>query len=264
MKALRLALVLLCSVLAFAGDVFFGGAQPHSREPVTVVAYTAYTVGYSETRKVPLWSVYTVEHTAAEPMEVSRKGFTFFTEKATRAQVATRDYTHSGYARGHMTPFAAIAYAFGEEASRETFSMANIVPQLQRHNARIWAQLEEAVSGTRTAAGFHPGLTRAAAHIWVYTGPVLDGEGSGTVISDKEIAVPTALWKAAIWITPAGETRACAWIIPHEEGLDPKTYMTYATTLKAVEERAGVTLVPEDPGHVMDRCDAKDVAEAQP
>ncbi|BDU74322.1 DNA/RNA non-specific endonuclease [Mesoterricola silvestris] len=256
MKALRIAILMLAALGAFAADVFFGGVQPRSPEPVTVVAYTAYTLGYSETRKVPLWSVYTVSGPQGEPEPVARKGMPFFTEEATEARVTTRDYAGTGYSRGHMTPFAAIAYAFGAGAARETFSMANMVPQLQRHNGGIWSRLEEAVSGARTGGGFRPGLTGRSARIWVYTGPVLGGEA---VISTKGIAVPMALWKAVIWITPGGATRACAWIIPHEEGLEAGAWMAYATTLAKVRERSGVDLAPGDASGLDARCDAGEV-----
>jgi DNA/RNA endonuclease G (NUC1) len=254
---LRLALVILTALCAFAGDVFYGGVQPRTLEPVTVVAYTAYTVGYSETRKVPLWSVYCVTGPQEDPGPVSRKGMPFFTERATQAQVTTLDYARSGYSRGHMTPFAAIAYAFGADPSRQTFSMANMVPQLQQHNAGIWSRLEEAVSGRRAGGGFQPGLTGRSAQIWVYTGPVLAPEGA--TISAKGIAIPTALWKAAIWITREGGTRACAWIVPHVEGLDPQAYMSYATTMARIRDEAGVELLTGDPADLMDRCDAAEV-----
>jgi len=263
-KLLRLAIAMVFSVLASAGEVFFGGSRPHTREALTVVTYTAFTVGYSEQHKVPLWSAYSVIHTHDDPKEVSRKYFAFFVEKATQAKINMKDYTHSGYSRGHMTPFAAIAYAFGPEASRETFSMANIVPQIQQHNAGIWSELEKAVGGVRSATGFHPGLTQKVAHIWVYTGPVLGREGTGAAIPTKAIAIPTALWKAAIWFTQEGKVRACAWIIPHQAGLDRHSFMDYATTMRAVEHRTGVTLVPEDSYHVMERCDSREVAKAWP
>jgi len=255
-KALRIAILMLTALGAFAADVFFGGVQPRTPESVTVVAYTAYTLGYSESAKVPLWSVYTVSGSRGEPEAVARKGMPFFTEEATQARVTTRDYAGSGYSRGHMTPFAAIAYAFGRDAARETFSMANMVPQLQKHNGGIWSRLEEAVSGARTGSGFRPGLTGRSAQIWVYTGPVL---GGGATIGGRGIAVPTALWKAVIWITPEGATRACAWIIPHEEGLDPASWMAFATTLDKVRERSGVDVVPGDRDGLDARCDAEEV-----
>ncbi|HLO66378.1 MAG TPA: DNA/RNA non-specific endonuclease [Holophaga sp.] len=248
---MRVAFLLLWATLVQAADVFFGGVQPRSPQPVTVIAYMAYTVGYAEARRSPLWSVYRVEGGGGEPKDVARKGMPFFTETLTEARVTPRDYTGTGYSRGHLTPFAAIAYAFGRDAARETFSMANMVPQLQGHNGGVWARLEEAVSGRRTAGGFSPGLTARTAQIWVYTGPVLGEQTMG----GRPLPVPTALWKAAIWITPAGETRACAWLIPHEEGLPAGSYQAYATTLKAVRERSGVDVAP---GHAeLDaRCDA--------
>lgn len=262
MSILRLFFCFIVATAGFAQDHFFGGVQPATKAKVTVVAYAAYTVGYSESSKVPLWSAYVVQDPQKDPGKVSRKGFPFFTENQTEAQVTTKDYVRSGYSRGHMTPFAAIAYSFGKDPSKETFSMANMVPQLQEHNAGIWAQLEEAISGVRTSGEFTPGLTQKTAQIWVYTGPVLSKKSPVKTISTKKIAIPTSLWKAAIWITPSGAKRACAWIIPHEKGLDPAEYMAYVTTLKQVQKQAGVTLVPDDKDDLMDRCDSAEVEEA--
>ncbi|BDU78170.1 DNA/RNA non-specific endonuclease [Mesoterricola sediminis] len=259
MKALRLAILLLATFALQAADLFFGGQAPRAPKPVTVVTYMAYAVGYSEADKAPLWSVYRVDGGGGEPREVARKAMPFFAEPLTQAAVSPRDYTGTGYSRGHLTPFAAIAYAFGREAARETFSMANMVPQLQAHNGGIWARLEEAVSGARAAGTFRPGLTARTAHIWVYTGPVLADQ----TLADTGIAVPSALWKAAIWITPAGETHACAWLIPHEAGLPAAAWPRYATTLKAVRERAGVDVAPDRPD-LEGRCDAAEVEAPQP
>jgi len=133
---------------------------------------------------------------------------------------------------------------------------------LQAHNAGIWEELEDAVAGVRSAGGFRPGLTRRTARIWVYTGPVL--EDSGAAISAKQVAVPRALWKAAVWFTPAGQAHACAWIIPHDPDLDRHRWKEFATTLGSLEALAGVTLVPEDPGRVSERCDLDEVIEAWP
>lgn len=262
MRLFHLVLCFLVSTLAFAQNHFFSGVQPKTKEKVTVVAYTAYILGYSETRRVALWSVYVVTDTQKDPEKVPRKGFPFFTEERTEPQVSTKDYVRTGFSRGHLTPFAAIAYSFGKDPSRETFSMANIVPQLQEHNAGIWAQLEETVSGVRTAGEFTPGLTQHSAQIWVYTGPIFSKKRPIRTISTKKIMVPTSLWKAAIWITKSGDKHACAWIIPHEKGLDPLEYMAYATTMKEVKKQTGVTLVPEDVDGLMDRCDSADVEEA--
>jgi len=81
-------------------------------------------------------------------------------------------------------------------------------------------------------------------------------------ISTKKIMVPTSLWKAAIWITKSGDKHACAWIIPHEKGLDPLEFMAYATTMKEIKKQAGVTLVPDDTDRLMDRCDSAEVEDA--
>ena len=277
MRYARWLLVLFLSLAVWAQGPFFGGLPPKTKEKITQVAYFAYTVGYSERTRTPLWSAYFVEtkDPPVPPHVVSRKGYPFLTEPRTEARVTSKDYNRSGFSRGHMTPFAAIAYAFGASVpgevtqpgetgtnpAKQTFYLTNIVPQLQEHNAGIWSNLEEAISGVRTGHDFQPGLTQHSARIWVYTGPVFSRKGPVKTISAKGIQVPVALWKAAIWITPKGETRACAWIIPHEVNLDPHAFMDYATTLAEIRRQAQVTIIAEDAEGLMKRCDSKDIEE---
>lgn len=277
MRSARWLLAASLSLAVWAQGPFFGGIAPKTKEKVTQMAYFAYTVGYSERTRTPLWSAYFVEtkDPHAPPHVVSRKGYPFLVESRTESHVTTKDYNRSGYSRGHMTPFAAIAYAFGASVpgevtnpgesgtnpAKQTFYLTNIVPQLQEHNAGIWSNLEEAISGVRTEHDFLPGLTQHSAKIWVYTGLVFSRKGPAKTISSKGIQIPVSLWKAAIWITPKGERRACAWIIPHEANLDPQAFMDYATTLDEVRRQAQVTIIAADTDRLMKRCDSKDIEE---
>ena len=57
--------------------------------------------------------------------------------------VVTKDYSNSGYDRGHMAPAADMKWS--EQAMRESFYMTNICPQHHSNNAGDWKDLEELV-----------------------------------------------------------------------------------------------------------------------
>jgi endonuclease G len=50
------------------------------------------------------------------------------------------DYTHSGYDRGHLAPDA--AFDWSEESLKETYSLANIIPQARKVNRYTWTKAE--------------------------------------------------------------------------------------------------------------------------
>jgi DNA/RNA endonuclease G (NUC1) len=258
MVMLRLGFAFLFGYAALAQDLFFGGTAPTTSAPAEIIFYHAYAVGYSEAARTPLWSVYQVAGASAPKSSVPRT-HTFFTEFRTSSRVGPRDYLHTGFSRGHMTPFAAIGRAYGADPARETNSMANVAPQMQPFNAGIWSRLEAAVDGRGNRPHFHPGLTQKVVHIWIYTGPVL-APGTPAVIGPKQIQVPSAFWKAAVGLTPQGQAHACAWIIPHDETLESRSFRAFASSMREVERQTHVTLVPHDDQGVMEREDADEVA----
>ena len=51
-----------------------------------------------------------------------------------------KDYTNSGYDRGHLAPDA--AFDWSEESLNETYSLANIIPQARKVNRYTWTKAE--------------------------------------------------------------------------------------------------------------------------
>lgn len=121
----------------------------------------AFTVGYSESRKNPLWVAYRVFD--VDELNSGKRPSGFKTDSRTRSKVSHKDYTHSGYDRGHMAPNYAIATRYGKAAQRETFFMSNIIPQNPRVNRGIWKDLEMRVAKK---------YGRYFGEVWVITGPV--------------------------------------------------------------------------------------------
>ena len=66
-------------------------------------------------------------------------------------RATTRQWTRSGFDRGHLTPNAAVADPYGRVAQLETFLLSNVCPQAPHLNRGAWERLER-VSEAQTAA----------------------------------------------------------------------------------------------------------------
>jgi DNA/RNA endonuclease G (NUC1) len=187
---------------------------------------------------------------AGEPNLGCQRPARFASESDQSPVIAHADYSSADadgvhYSRGHMTPNSIVAYTFGCEAAATTFKTSNIVPQLQHHNAGIWEALESAVGGkSKGAKGFSKGLAQNVSHVFIYTGPVFWGRSADIKkISQKEIWVPTAIWKTVIWKDGEGTMKTCSWMIPHETGLKKSSFMEYVVTIKDIYRKTGVNIL---------------------
>jgi endonuclease G, mitochondrial len=172
--------------------ILWGGApQPGpgagAEVQFTVLKNQAYIVGYSESRKDPLWAAYRV-HAVANPPHLPRPS-EFKTDERTASKVRTADYTRSGYQRGHMAPNEAIAEDYGKDAQLQTFLLSNICPQAPELNEHVWERLE--VDERKYADKFE--------EVWVIDGPIFaDLNGGRTEQLASGIAVPSAFYKIVV------------------------------------------------------------------
>lgn len=201
-------------------------------ERTTVICNEAYSLIASGVTKGPLWSA---EHLTAaqiaDAQNTPRKD-AFHAETAIpvadRAELA--DYKGSGYDRGHMTPS-------GDEpdatAQKQSFSLANMVPQNHTLNTGKWERIETTLRTMATQDG----------EVFVVTGPAFDGPTPDTIGADA-VVVPNYTWKA---IYDPGEGGAAAWrcsnvdapvctvvsinTIIDETGIDP--FPSLSATVKA-------------------------------
>ena len=67
----------------------------------------------------------------------------FYVEQAIAPayRATTKDYTHSGYDRGHLAPDA--SFDWSQESLDSTYSLANIIPQVPAVNRRMWIKAEK-------------------------------------------------------------------------------------------------------------------------
>ena len=165
---------------------FFPAGKPpalqllsHERE----LCFSSFAVLHNGTTRTPVFVVERLNrHTLEQGQGLKRTDKFYADARLPRAERSELDdYRHSGYSRGHMAPAADMSTP---ESMAQSFSLANMVPQNQEHNAGAWSQVEQA---TRKYA------MRARGDVYVFTGPVFAKNAS--TIGPNKVAVPDYLFK---------------------------------------------------------------------
>ena len=194
------------------------------------ICFRAFAVLHSGVSRTPLFAA---EHLTRQNVKnagkLSRKD-SFRAEDALpesdRAELS--DYARSGYDRGHMAPNADFAT---RKAQAESFSLANMVPQVHESNAGVWAGIESATRQLATAEG----------DIYVISGPAFIG---GNLKKIGNVLVPTHVWKV---IYSPSQQKAGAYLITNDDTRD------YAVlTVSKLEKMVGLSLLPGLPQQVRD------------
>lgn len=218
-----------------------------------------YVLSYNNAKGTPNWVSWRL--TTADLGNAKRKqlfdpddmlppGFT---------RITHRDYTSSGFDRGHMCPHS--DRASSEAASFSTFIMTNIIPQAPNVNERAWEQMEDYC---RT-------LTKQHHRLYIISGPAGEG-GTGSrgfrkTIANGKVVVPAACWKIVVVVDDSAaadlaainaQTRVIAVDMPNDNSVGD-TWGQYRTTVATIEEathlRFFANLSPEVAGALRTKLD---------
>ncbi|MBO9353551.1 DNA/RNA non-specific endonuclease [Bordetella petrii] len=199
-------------------------AGPRLRE----VCFSAFAVLHDGRTKTPVFVAERLNRKALIQAQGLQRTDKFYAEarvpRAERAELD--DYRGSGFSRGHMAPAADMSTP---AAMAQSFSLANMVPQDQAHNAGPWSRIEQ---DTRKYA------MRAAGDVYVFTGPVYDGRpatiGAG-------VAVPGHLYKVVY-----DATTGRSWVHwqANNSGAKAGAPISYAEFVR----RTGMRLLPARQG----------------
>ena len=196
----RLPIARIVALVAVAGALFASAAVQAASCPVHYLdgrppeiqnqklaastrelCYGVFGVVHSGVTRTPLWSAEYVRADNLERAQGLDRDDKFHAEprlpRGQRAELA--DYARSGFDRGHLAPNADMP---DRRTQRESFSLANMVPQDRDHNRKIWAPIEGAV---RTMA-------KKEGELYVITGPAFLGTSLKKV---GNVIVPTHLYK---------------------------------------------------------------------
>ena len=192
-----------------------------------IVHHIYYTLSYNEDHEQADWVAYVLTRDHLNENWVERSN-TFRPDPDVRTESATpRDYTSSGYDKGHLCPAADMS--FNEQAMDESFLMSNMSPQVPAFNMGIWRELEEL---TRDWA-------RKFGRLYVVTGPILAQPSLGQIGFSK-VTVPSYYYK--VLLAP-DQHRAIAFMLPNQVSTRP--VLDYAYTIDQVEQSTGLDFFPQ-------------------
>ena len=194
-----------------------------------IIQRTYFSISYSEEHEQAEWVAYELTRENLKLPNVDRTGDFRPDPKVRKGSASTRDYSRTGYDRGHLAPAGDMA--FSTEAMSESFYMTNISPQIRNFNSGIWRELEENVRDW--AMRFD--------RIYVVTGPILT-RGVRETIGDNEVSVPDEFYKVILDINDS-EIKAIAFIIPNE--VSNNQIEDYAVSIDEVEAITGIDFFHE-------------------
>lgn len=252
LKYLLLGLSFVLPVNAFAASApaqcaeqFVGGKLPEVEstrlEKARILCFSEYGLLHSGVTKTPIWSA---EHLTAERIEAAgsmRRKNPFHAEDKLPANERAEldDYKGSGFDRGHMSPNGDMSTP---TAQRESFSLANMIPQDPCSNEEQWEGIESAVRD----------LVAEEDEVFVVTGPVYPADadikqiGNGVLIPPfifKAVYIPSKN-EAAAYVAP--NTPAKEYRVVSLEELKPLTGIDVFPTLSQKVKTAKVDLPAPD------------------
>ena len=200
---------------------------------------TGYTVSYNEYYKNPNWVAW--ELTREETKGETERYDKFMPDPdLSEPRVVHKDYTKSGYDRGHMAPAADMKWS--KQAMIESFYMSNICPQTGNLNRGDWNDLEELCRDWAEKYG----------RIYIACGPIFDSK-SPKRIGGHKVAVPDRFFKVVL-IYNRKNPIAMGFIfrnIAHSQDIDK-----YMVTVDSVENVTGMDFFSKLPDDVENRIES--------
>lgn len=219
------------------GDLEYVATNPAL--PQTLLRYKGMTVSFNAEAHLPNWVAWELtreETTGSEP-----RAQNFEADPAARGCATPRDYSYSGYDRGHMAPAADMKW--DPEAMRQSFLMTNVCPQAKSLNTGAWKRLE---SKCRTWAD-------ADSAIIIVCGPVLT-DSIDEHIGATGVAVPRRFFKVVL--SPyADPPRAIGFLM--DNGYIKGGLQTTAVSVDAVEAATGHDFFSSLPDRLEEEVEAQ-------
>jgi endonuclease G len=178
--------------------------KPQLAQRTRALCFEEFAVLHSGIVRTPLWSA---EHLTREQIEAAgqlkrRSAFHHESRLPPDDRAELSDYARSGYDRGHMSPSGDMSTP---KAQRQSFSLANMIPQHPCNNEVLWEGIESAVRDLASAEG----------EVYIVTGPIY--EGTDIPFLNGRVGVPSRIYKA---VYDPARRAAAAYVTPNADGMD--------------------------------------------
>lgn len=237
-KTALAAICILLSVTMMAQPAFRRGTKKASRTQYNIeevvpgsaggeiVKHLGFTVSYSDIMLIPNWVAYELTSEEASAKEVSRTDEFLPDPQIKGRQPDTRDYSNSGFDRGHMA--AAADMKWSKQAMVESFYLSNTVPQNRELNAGLWLELEQKCRY----------WAKKYDRVWIVCGPIITS-GHNEPIGVNKVVVPDALFKC-VCMQKDGRWTMAAFIFPNLALTGDLT--EYIFPVVGVEQKVGINV----------------------
>ena len=147
-----------------------------------IIDKQVFTICYDYHMKGAKYVAYTLDGSLVNKKNIKKRS-SFYTEKnlSKKYRSHTKDYTHTGYDRGHLANDASFDY--DKKVVRKTYTMANIIPQAPKVNRKTWIKAEKLERKVAVSLGM----------VKVLNGVVY--ASNPPRIGKNKIAVPQGFWK---------------------------------------------------------------------
>jgi endonuclease G len=204
---------------------------PLTSDDDMLVTHQAYSLSYLESVEQALWVAYRLDYQMITGDAERKDNFTPDPQVPTGSSDLF-DFKGSGYDRGHLAPAADMK--LNQLVMDESFYLSNITPQLPSFNRYIWKDLEALVRSWVTPS--EP--------LYVVTGPLFFDDPIQT-IGDNRVGIPTHFYKAVFDFT-GSQTRAIAFLLPHDAAGDFDSYVLSVDELEQIVEVDFFPVVQDD------------------
>ncbi|MCM1005805.1 MAG: DNA/RNA non-specific endonuclease [Prevotella sp.] len=207
--------------------------------PQQIKEYDGFTVNFNASNRTAnyvSWELLGAETDGA----ASRKSEKFWQDEEIKNCPSTKDYTNSGYDRGHLYPAADAKWS--AQSMTDCFTMANMTPQTHALNGGAWKTLEEK---ERIWA-------KRDSSLIIIAGPVYQKNDTKR-IGAAGVRVPSAFFKV-ILAPNVEKPRAIAFVYPNEHC--PGNMQNYAQSVDYVENLTGYDFFSSLPDEVENELEA--------
>lgn len=202
-------------------------------------AYTGFNLAFSPDNHTPVWCAWELLRSETDGAQ-SRARSKFWTDSDIVGCPDTRDYSNSGFDRGHIVPAA--DQKWSPEAMTDCFSLANICPQDAGLNRGVWQTLEK----------MERRWARRDSAIIIIAGPIYTPSDQQR-IGRTQVRVPSAFFKAFLCATSA-PPRAIAFVFPNTPVLG--NIADFAMPVDQLEKITGYDLFAALPDSIENKIEA--------
>ena len=216
-----------------------------------------YIVSYRTDAKVPEWTSYRLIKGYLDGPIKRTDDFRADQDLTSGERSELKDYSNSGFARGHSAP--AEDFTRSLNAMSSTFLLSNMSPQHGSLNSGKWSQLEANVRD----------VARKLDTCWIYTGTIFKESAAkhrtlGTTrsgwqkkIGKDSVWVPTHFYKIILAHDKDGTILAWAFLMEHRNVKLPGNVVDYAVSVDSIQRLTGLDFFKDLPDETEHKVEAQ-------